>query len=245
METPRPGADESAADNAAETSAAAAASAALAAVIRARRTDKVLGDPAAPAPAVGPSRAELDALLETAAAAPMHYPTHRDHRQLESGMVSVAPYRAYKLDAAGCRALLAGLRRDGVETAKIAEMLAVAAALIQVTWTPEPPLGPEADAAAADEAWLRNMEHVAASSAFIQNVLLLATAGGWRSYWSSGGVLRREEGFARLEIPAAQIVIGSVFLFPRKTGEARIVPGKWRDQRGGVADWSVWRDPVV
>ncbi|MEL6978783.1 MAG: nitroreductase family protein [Pseudomonadota bacterium] len=211
-------------------------------VIRARRTDKILVDPAAPLAPEGPSRATLDAWLETAAAAPMHYPSHLSHRSETSALPSPAPYRAYKLDAAGCRALLGWLQDEKIETGKIADMLAGAAALLQVTWTPEPPLAPDADRAKGEERERMNMEHVAAGGAVIQNLLLLATEAGWRSYWSSGGVLREKAVFERLGMPESQVLLGAVFLFPPEIGSARVMPGKWRGKQGAVADWSVWRD---
>lgn len=220
---------------------AGTAGAGLAAVMRARRTDKVLGDPTAPSIPAGPDRASLDALLAAASTAPMHYPAALSHRGPERGMTSVAPYRARKLDAAGCRALLGWIRRSQIDSGKVADMLAAAAALIQVSWLPEPPAAP-LDEGVLFEASQTNMEHIAAASAFIQNLLLLGTEAGWRTYWSSGGALRGPEIFARLAIPKDQILLGAVFLFPQEVGDARVIPGKWRDQRGDVADWSVWAE---
>lgn len=211
--------------------------AAVDAVMRARRTDKVLANPDAPPASIGLARETVDAWLAAAAFAPFHYPAPASHR--EGRFNSCAPWRAYKLDAGGCRQLLETLRPDPA-AGKILNMLAAAECLLQVTWTPEA----ETSAAAADgqifAATQTNMEHLAAAGAAVQNLLLQATAAGWRTYWSSGGVLRGPAVFTRLGIPMDQVLIGSVFIFPPEVGTAEIMPGKLRDKRGGVADWSVW-----
>lgn len=206
----------------------------LAEIMRARRTAKVLGDPAAPAPVRGLARETVDRMLEAAGFAPFHYPADRAH--LEQ-MPSRAPWRVYKLDGPGCRALLRRLRRERIEAGKILNFLAVSEALLLTTWLPEP----EGDGAPPSFSE-KNIEHVAAAGAAIQNLLLLATEAGLRSYWSSGGVLRGAPIYDWLGIPAAQPLLGAVFLYPSDVGAAEIVPGKLRDSRGAVADWSVWRD---
>lgn len=215
---------------------------ALSEIIRARRTDKVLADPAAPLTSSGLSREAVDALLETAGFAPLHYPAAQAHRMGDraDGMISVAPYRVYKLDAAACRRLLARLQASELEPGKIAQMLAAAEALLQVTWLPEPEADPAGDGGFVGS--LTNMEHIAAASAAVQNLLLLATEAGLRSYWSSGGVLRGPEVAEWLGTPPGEILLGSVFLFPAEIGSAEAMPGKLRDKRGGLGDWSVWRE---
>lgn len=208
-------------------------------IIRLRRTDKVLADPDAPSAPAGLSRQAVDAMLETAACAPLHYPAAAPHR--DGALGSVAPYRVYKLDAAACRGVLAWLKTSDLQPGKIAHMLAGAETLLLFTWLPEPEApAPEGDAAYHGS--LTNMEHIAAGSAAIQNLLLLAAEAGLRSYWSSGGVLRGPEVFERLAIPPAQILLGAVFLFPAEIGAAEVMPGKLRDKRGTLGDWSAWRD---
>ena len=61
---------------------------------------------------------------------------------------------------------------------------------------------------------LRNMEHIAAASTAIQNILLGATAAGHPSYWSSGGTLRQREARTLLGIPMDEIFLGCLFVFP-------------------------------
>ena len=205
--------------------------------IRARRTDKVLADPTAPLTPAGLSRDAVDAMLETAGVAPFHYPAAAPHR--EGALSSVAPYRVYKLDGPACRRLLARLGRTDLQPGKIANMLAAAEALLQVTWLPEPGAPAEGE---AFEGSLTNMEHIAAAGAAIQNLLLLAAEAGLRSYWSSGGVMRGPELFQMLGIPEQEILLGAVFLFPADVAGADVMPGKLRDKRGALADWSVWRE---
>ena len=62
---------------------------------------------------------------------------------------------------------------------------------------------------------LRNMEHIAAAGAAIQNILLGATAAGHPSYWSSGGTLRQKEARTLLDIPMDEIFLGCLFVFPK------------------------------
>ena len=84
------------------------------------------------------------------------------------------------------------------------------------------------------------MEHLAATGAFVQSLLLAAEAEGFRTYWSSGGPLRKKPVLDWLGIPENQILIGSVFLFPEDVGSAEIKPGANAERRGAVSDWSRW-----
>ncbi len=76
------------------------------------------------------------------------------------------------------------------------------------------------------------MEHIAAASAAIQNLLLAATARGISNYWSSGGVLRSAQVFQQLGIPRQQILLGAIFLFPSEIGDAEL-----SDQQTARASW--------
>lgn len=203
-------------------------------VIRERRTSKVLAD--APLPAVE-ARETVEALVATAGWAPFHRVAARVHQ--ESGaLASIVPWRFYLLDAPGCRALRQALLERG-NTSKVPRMLAAATVLVQATWLPNPPRGPVTGLFEATE---ENMEHVAAAGAAVQNLLLAATARGIRSYWSSGGALRGPEAFGWMGIPAGEILLGSLFLFPADTGDAEVSPGSHRDRRGAPSDWARWVD---
>lgn len=201
-------------------------------VIRERRTIKVLADESLP---VVDARGTVEELVATAGWAPFHRVASRMHT--ESGALpSIVPWRFYLLDAPACRALRQTLLERG-DRSKIPRMLAAATAMVQATWLPNPPKGPVTGLFEATE---ENMEHLAAAGAAVQNLLLAATARGIPNYWSSGGVLRGAQAFGWMGIPAGQILLGAVFLFPADTGDAEVNPGSHRDRRGAPSDWSRW-----
>ena len=209
----------------------------LKAVIERRITEKVLADLTAPIPVRENSLADIDSLLASAGNAPFHYQSSQRHREKLSSPV---PWRMYKLDGANCRVLLSRLI-DRSETGIIRNMLAAADYVILTTWTPDPIDGSHELASDASVLGsLRNMEHIAAGSAAVQNLLLLATEAGWSTYWSSGGILRSEEIFDLLDIPTTEILLGAIFLFPAERPAAETRQGKLRDARGSVDDWSKW-----
>ena len=207
-------------------------------VMKRRATEKVLADPSSPLPAGEEPRARIDELLAHAANAPFHYQATKDHR---AQLTSPVPWRMYKLDATNCRNLLRHLINQ-TETGIIRDMLAAADWLVLATWTPD--ADPASDMSPRElelfAGSARNMEHIAAAGAAIQNFLLLATEGGWSTYWSSGGVLRSDEVFGLCDIPDREILLGAVFLFPAEAPDVERRPGKLRDARGAVDDWSRW-----
>ncbi len=213
-------------------------------VIEARRTSKVLGNPdTAPKP-LGHSRDSIDRLLEVAGNAPFHHPSAHIHHETLSSPV---PWRVYKLDGNGCRRLMQALSRQGGHSGKIPAMLAAAEFLLQVSWLPDR-ITNDTEPVENEELFsgdIRNMEHIAAASAMTQSLLLAATDAGFRTYWSSGGVLRSPEVFKHLGIPADEILLGSVFLCPQDVGDAEVKPGKFHDMRGSLDDWSAWRDMSI
>ena len=201
---------------------------------RHRRTLKLLGDAANPLPPEGLDRATVEALVAAAGWAPFHRPAHGAR---ESGGKVVEPWRFTMLDAAGCRGLLPRLSEIPKPPGKIADMLAVADALILVTWLPEP----------ADKGWEANdfnMEHIAAASAAIQTLLLAATERGIGNYWSSGGCLGTAAAFEMLGIEATDVLLGAIFLFPDPPANAEAVPGKMREKRSDPGAWSRWVTPT-
>jgi nitroreductase len=203
-------------------------------VIRARRTSKVLAPEPLPLPA-DDAREMVEELLATAGWAPFHKPAARAH--IESGaLTSIVPWRFHLLDAPECRALRQELLRRGDRT-KVPPMLGAATALVQATWLPNLPKDPPA---ALFEPTVENMEHIAAAGAAVQNLLLAATARGIPTYWSSGGVLRGAEAFGWMGIPADQVLLGSIFLFPPDPHGAEVLPGSHRDRRGPPRGWSRW-----
>ncbi len=197
---------------------------------RNRKTVKMLGDPARPAPPDGLDRAVIEELVEAAGWAPFHRPAYAAREQ---GNPVVEPWRFTMLDAPACRALLPRLSEIPKPPGKIANMLAVADALLLVTWLPEP----------SEDGWQANdfnMEHIAAGSAAIQTLMLAATERGIASYWSSGGALGTAEAFTMLGIEATDVLLGAIFLFPNTSDNAEAVPGKMREKRSAPDAWSRW-----
>ena len=176
----------------------------------------------------------VEALLEAASWAPFHRPADKSH--CDSDLCSKVPWRFYVLNRDNCRALRQKLLDAGDKT-KIPAMLLSATNLIQATWLPNP------KKASSDQLFdpsMENMEHIAAASSAIQNLLVAATAREIQTYWSSGGALRKPETMELLGIPKGEILLGSLFLYGPVTKFSKTSPGKLRDQRGDLRTWSKW-----
>ncbi|MEL6562761.1 MAG: hypothetical protein AAFQ94_31620 [Bacteroidota bacterium] len=206
-------------------------------VIQKRRTTKVLGNDPWPLP-----KAEVDhkvyEIIQSAEMAPFHYQAHKTYQDNNS-LSSIVPWRVYWLKAAECRKLANYIQENDIKAGKILQMLFAADALLQVTWLPDP--SEEASELSVFEGNLRNMEHIAAGSAAIQNMLLTATALNIPNYWSSGGVLRTDALYAKLGINSKEILLGSVFLFPEGAdvaGDHKVGLGGLRDKKGAINQWS-------
>lgn len=202
--------------------------------IRGRQTVKILSDTPVESDL---ARRVVEALIESAAWAPFHRPASK-HHVTNTELSSKVPWRFYILNGANCRRLREILINRGDKT-KVPAMLAAASTLIQATWLPDPS-SQECDA--LFDATLENMEHIAAASAAVQNLLVSAAARGIPSYWSSGGCLRKQEQLDLLGIPLSEILLGSIFLFPEPTEDFKVSKGKLRDKRGSKETWSRWVD---
>lgn len=192
-------------------------------IIRKRRTWKVIGSPTHPLPAEDhlPLVREV---LEVAGFAPYHH-------AIKGGIPQ--PWRVHILDAAACRALVGPLGEDP-EAGKYPGMLASADALLMINWVPEGAF--KHGRKPTFKGSFVNMEHIAAVSAFIQNVLLAATDRGFETYWSSGGLLAERKWAKKLGIPKSELLLGAVFLFPGDAPGG--VPGKHRDKHAPIDAWS-------
>lgn len=177
-------------------------------------------------------------IIECAAWAPFHKRAHEQHCQDE--LNAPMPWRFHVLDPQACNDLLHFLEAQAQANddskwsrgwqSKIKEMVAASGVLIQVTWLPDSPY----------ELSQKNIEHVAAAGAAVQNLLLAAQSHQWLSYWSSGGILRDEELFDYLGISREEQLLGSVFLSPEAHPQARIIDGGLREQRGKMQGWVRW-----
>lgn len=201
-------------------------------VIRNRKTLKVISEKQYP---FALAKVVIEELLEAASWAPFHRPAAKSHCQ-SSELSSKVPWRSYVLDTKNCRHLRQTLLDTG-DTTKIPAMLMAATNLIQFTWLPNPKAS---DGTLLYDPTLENMEHIAAASSAIQNLLIAATAREIQTYWSSGGSLRNPETLKLLGIPEGEILLGSIFLFGPITKSCTTSPGKLRGLRGPQNTWSRW-----
>ena len=200
-----------------------------------RRTYKMIGNLQNPEHSQMQNEAVIQAILDAAGNAPFHSPSHKAH---QNDKTSPVPWRAYTLDANACRRLSAKLIEQGDAT-KIPNMLSASEYLIQVTWLPDPSSEDQSNINnQMFEATMRNMEHIAAASAFAQSLLLAGESEGFKTYWSSGGTLRAPETYALLGIPIGEILIGAVFLFTANPQFAEIRAGNLANVRGITSEWN-------
>lgn len=207
-------------------------------IIRRRKTSKMLS--------AEPVESSLDhklvqEIIELAGWAPFHLaasPVHRE-RLTEASLV---PWRFHVLPKQICLDLRQRLLDKG-DRSKVPDMLAAADILIQATWCPDP----DETGTTFNEEFeflptASNMEHIAATAAAVQNLLLAATARNIATYWSSGGPMRTQEVATVLGIPADEILLGSIFLFPDPENHAEVAvrPGKMREKRGSTEAWCRW-----
>ena len=205
--------------------------------IETRHTLKVLADPELPWDMPDYAvREVVDQLLSVAINAPFHKPAHKSH--CGDPLSSPVPWRFHAFDTKSCRNLAERIGATDLQSGKIPNMLAAADALIMATWLPNP--SEQFLSFQEFEPTLQNMEHIAASSAAIQNLLLLATEAELNNYWSSGGILRSKTLFTWMSIPLDQILLGAIFLFPQETRGVDVKPGGLRDRKGNSEQWSRW-----
>ena len=191
-------------------------------IIKARKTIKVLGSPEDPT-RVSDQVAEVnDAVVreavQTAGMAPFHYARSKDLAE---------PWRAYHLWNEDTNSLALYLQNElGVQT-KEPKLLAACGSVVLITLLPQHPFSQQEKQRKIEE------EHIAATSAMTQNLLLLLTAHGLGNYWSSGGILRSPELFEKLGIPAEERLMGAIFVeYPEATNpNHECKPGALRNQR--------------
>ena len=206
-------------------------------VIQKRCTFKVMGDLDTPTVIPEGFVQRIEQSIEVAGQAPYHYSANAIH--LDNAMDSPVPWRFYALQQKDCLNLAEHLIASGDVKGKeagIIRMLAAAGSLVLTTWLPEPTHLPD------QVTEHRNMEHIAAASAAIQNLLLSATARNVQTYWSSGGALGRKTSFDLCSIPSREKLLGAIFMFPQaavRSLEAK--PGSMRGKRGEPDQWRTWR----
>lgn len=206
--------------------------------IKQRRTRKLRADISQPLPVKTDEkfRRLMEEIISLAGRAPFHHQSEARHRTQLDGP---EPWRFYALDTAACRTLLENYKQQN--PCKCSEgtmqMLAAADGLILSYWLPEK----NPDTARKFYPNITNQEHIAATAAAIQNMLLAATARGINIYWSSGGCLRKDKTQAFLGIPEEEILLGAVFLFPDDYSvTTEVKPGKNHDIRTSPEHWMRW-----
>ena len=118
---------------------------------------------------------------------------------------------------------------------KVPKMLNACGALVLLTWIAEER---EEDNSKVAEV---NREHLAATAAAAQNLLLALEARGLGTYWSSGGALGAPEVFQKLGIATAEALLAAVFVdYPFLSQQANVerIAGKNREKRSPAIRWS-------
>jgi nitroreductase len=207
--------------------------------INKRRTLKLKADPNNPLPITKGSefKKTIEKLIQLAGKAPFHYQSAEHHRKNKVG--GAEPWRFHALDSKTCRRLLDSFNKNEPMKASdgIRQMLAAADGLILGTWLPEK----SRSLSRKYHPNVKNMEHIAATGAAIQNLLLAATDMGITNYWSSGGCIRKPKVLEFLGIPKQEILLGAIFLFPDEYPESvQTKTGKNRDVKGELTDYMDW-----
>lgn len=207
----------------------------LAELIRERKTTKVFGLPEKPLQLTAEIAKHWDQevllAIEAAGPAPFHFARNLD------GVAE--PWRVTTLWWEACRELATELPQlcpNLKPGNKLPAILAACGAAVLVHWLPA---GPEevAESAKREET---NFEHLAAASAYVQNLLLLLTAAGMESYWASANLLDTPEVKQRLGVPASRKLLGAIMVaFPtaESAGFERAGGGN-RSKRSPVTAWS-------
>ncbi|MBL4708349.1 MAG: hypothetical protein JKY48_07935 [Flavobacteriales bacterium] len=213
-------------------------------IIKNRKTQKVLANKVWPVSSnQKPIDQTINELLELAASAPYHRKSHKKYGK-NNQLNSCLPWRCYTLDTENCRLLFNYIEKQNIKAGKVSNMLAAADGLMLMTWLPEPlttnvKKQDKTSEPVPFEGNIKNMEHIAASSAAIQNILIGATARNLPNYWSSGGQLRNVTLRKFLGIPMKEILLGALFIFPEDSEQkgAIIKSGSLRHQGKELDSW--------
>lgn len=201
-------------------------------VIRSRQTFKVLADVDSPVELVDTQADEefVRQAIADAGWAPFHYPRNVD------GVAE--PWRCHVLWHPSCRKIANSMAQwfsDMKPNNKLPAMLSACGALVLVTWIPQT----VEDISDPEKLRGNNEEHLAAASALVQNLLLICTAGGYGSYWSSGGQFNSSTMFEKLSISPQEKLVAAVFVeYPQtQVRELERLAGKNRDKRAASDLW--------
>ena len=226
--------------------------------IAARRTFKVIGDVANPVTfdleVDERCRALVRSAVRAADAAPFHYDRNLD------GVAQ--PWRVDILWHDSCQKVAANFHQwfDNVKPGnKLPSMLSACGACAVVSWLPQFEDVPEGSGARFSDSGEAlpakakqtqiDQEHLAATSAYVQNLLLLLTASNMGTYWSSGGQFRDDTMKEKIGVKKSGSVLAAVFVdflsvgagqgdaTKSTQGSLERIPGKLANKRAPMERW--------
>ena len=181
--------------------------------------------------------AQVVQAIRDAGWAPFHY-----DRAVE-GMVE--PWRVEFLTRTKCREVAESFFEwfdDVKPNNKLPSMLNACGGLVLVSWLPQfvqqtdgqtPTASPPTEKQTQiDE------EHLAATAAYVQSLILILTAHGFGTYWSSGGQFRSPQMREKLGIAHEGRLLAAVFVdYQTDQDLFERLPGKLRDRRSADQHW--------
>ena len=180
------------------------------------------------------SNQQVLAAIADAGFAPFHYARGTD------GLVE--PWRFHILWQNECRLIgrqLADWYPDMKPSNKLPPMLAACGCLVLVNWLPQ--FQSEESEAAGESAEKKLQvyeEHLAATAAATQNLLLSLAAKGMPTYWSSGGFFRQHSMFERLQIPTSERLLAAIFVSYGIDDSMEVIFGKNAPHRSDPNKWT-------
>lgn len=207
-------------------------------LVRERRTSKILagGDVSIehPEEVLNRNNPLVWQAIADAGYAPFHYDRGLD------GVVE--PWRFHILWQRDCRFIskeLAGWFSDIKPSNKLPAMLAACGALVLVNWLPQFRQSDASTNETPEKQLQVDEEHLAATAAATQNLLLSLTQNGLRSYWSSGGFFRTPAMFERLGIPTSERLLSAIFVdYGANDDSIELIAGKHAESRSDVRRWT-------
>lgn len=213
----------------------------ITAIIKRRQTFKVLaGSPTDEAPAelltaqqTTVADGQVTQAIRDAGWAPFHYDRSAD------GMAE--PWRVEWLPQAKCREVAANFFQwfdDVKPNNKLPAMLNACGSLVLVSWLPQF-AGQELVADSPTQKQLQiDEEHLAATAAYVQNLILILTAHGFGTYWSSGGQFRSEVMRRKLGVDHDGRLLAAVFVdYQVERDSVERLSGKLRERRSPDQRW--------